>query len=34
VSIGSFEIIDMGYGEDGDDMIIEITGTLVNQVTL
>jgi hypothetical protein len=30
VSIGSFEIIEMGYGQNNKDMIIEVTGTLVN----
>jgi hypothetical protein len=30
VSIGSFEILEMGYGQNNKDMIIEVTGTLVN----
>jgi hypothetical protein len=34
VSIGSFEVLEMGYGEDGTEMIIERTGTLIMQVKL
>jgi hypothetical protein len=33
VSIG-FEILEVGYGQDGDDMIIEMTSTFVMHVVL